>query len=741
MDLRGAKIRNFAKLTHRNDTDHEGVNEIRIPHYQRPYSWGMESNIHLIKSLLDDWIENFNPDNVNGQYFSGSLVSVLNRENPDHGAHQLVDGQQRITTVFLLAYLNFLMQRTILRQAIQYEMISVLALKDKLIEAYSVVFTDNNATFQEQLDNLFTNRAVQDANDDAELRIALKNSYCAIVGFPIENGQLVHEGVDDYLARHTRGLEVFITAHPFRLQYERTNYNESFRMQLSRLSVSLSDQHPLHIVVPEYFERDDYLRALKTITESDVLVPPYLNGVTLDHARETVRKFTEIINTLSFCVIQTGDPDDAYTLFEVLNDRALALTDLDLIKNQFYKKYCTSADEADEADEAAAQRVNAVIVSLEEQWGRIFSGEAEYVNKLTSYFSAVFLTGGTFKDDDKYRQPIKSYVGDFGNYTEDDIKRDFNVYECALIFIKKCKIQKQLRNQSALQFEYNSESNLLKAVSLIWALDQPGVLVGISNCVLYAYKGVDPTFNVKNFALFMDALILNENKFTVDRDIIAIPTGILNALSYYFWRFAIAYPTFEAPRRNAVNVIRSYNMNSNGDLVCPVFDLLSASQELSDWLVEWQYPNKTLKIQILFARAIKYPLGNGVFVFNGMRHALTIDQVRKLTLDHMEPQNPQPNAGPSIYFNGVAREYHVHGLGNMFPLTGDWQNDLSNNPLFERFAALQSFGMSTHWLTTETQDLYNNNRSGVGLAPTEQFFVLRKEYLIRKFKELLVHNF
>lgn len=42
-----------------------------------------------------------------------------------------------------------------------------------------------------------------------------------------------------------------------------------------------------------------------------------------------------MLEHIKFCVIITGNENDAYTLFEVLNDRALDIEDLDLIKNLF----------------------------------------------------------------------------------------------------------------------------------------------------------------------------------------------------------------------------------------------------------------------------------------------------------------------------------------------------------------------------------------------------------------------
>lgn len=58
-----------------------------IPIYQRNYAWGKEE----IVTLLDDVSSN------DGEYFIGSLVT---REKD--GIFEVIDGQQRLTTLFLI---------------------------------------------------------------------------------------------------------------------------------------------------------------------------------------------------------------------------------------------------------------------------------------------------------------------------------------------------------------------------------------------------------------------------------------------------------------------------------------------------------------------------------------------------------------------------------------------------------------------------------------------------------------
>ena len=68
--------------------------EFTIPDYQRPYSWGAEQALQL----LDD-LEGALERDVEDPYFLGSIVLV---KEPSSPSSQVIDGQQRLTTLSLL---------------------------------------------------------------------------------------------------------------------------------------------------------------------------------------------------------------------------------------------------------------------------------------------------------------------------------------------------------------------------------------------------------------------------------------------------------------------------------------------------------------------------------------------------------------------------------------------------------------------------------------------------------------
>lgn len=64
-----------------------------IPEYQRPYAWSEDE----VQTLFDDIVE-YTQERIDSPYFLGTIVSYTN----DHNEQEIIDGQQRITTLSLL---------------------------------------------------------------------------------------------------------------------------------------------------------------------------------------------------------------------------------------------------------------------------------------------------------------------------------------------------------------------------------------------------------------------------------------------------------------------------------------------------------------------------------------------------------------------------------------------------------------------------------------------------------------
>lgn len=131
MHLVGAKLKNFYDFTNKNEGDNNLKPyevKVKIPHYQRPYEWEKEHVSLLINDTLN---------NNSGKYFSGASVSSIH----DEYCHELVDGQQRYTTLFLLNYCVFLVSRVALREALlSGAYVHANSLAEKLEKSFRYIF-------------------------------------------------------------------------------------------------------------------------------------------------------------------------------------------------------------------------------------------------------------------------------------------------------------------------------------------------------------------------------------------------------------------------------------------------------------------------------------------------------------------------------------------------------------------------------------------------------------------------
>ena len=68
-----------------------------IPLYQRDYSWKKDNISEFINDIFDAYRDYIKNNNTN--YFFGSIITVI--DDKDHNKHNLIDGQQRLTTFIL----------------------------------------------------------------------------------------------------------------------------------------------------------------------------------------------------------------------------------------------------------------------------------------------------------------------------------------------------------------------------------------------------------------------------------------------------------------------------------------------------------------------------------------------------------------------------------------------------------------------------------------------------------------
>lgn len=237
-----------------------GNKQYSVPNYQRNYSWQTDQ----VDTFLDDIIINAES---NDTHFFGPVVLLKNQDFDFD--HEIVDGQQRLTSVIILACL----------------------LRDKI------------STYQDK--NILING------------VAVSLDF--FVSQLLWTGDMITPRFKtNYLISEV--FEQYILAHP----------DSPNRKQLTAKGVGLSDSQKRS--TREL--RSAYFR-MKSRIQS------WVDGAGTDPDSQKL-KIYQLVNTLlnsfELLAITVHSLDDAYILFETLNDRGLRLTPSDLIKSRTLQK-------------------------------------------------------------------------------------------------------------------------------------------------------------------------------------------------------------------------------------------------------------------------------------------------------------------------------------------------------------------------------------------------------------------
>lgn len=749
MDLKGAEIRDIFSLCKDMGSNINEINKLKvnIPFYQRPYRWGNEQ----IKNLICDFYNNQKANSQDG-YFIGSVVLVDNPSN----TYDIIDGQQRITTVFLLGYLKFLVQRARIEELILRKNPNIIDKLNDLVDLYTQIigyihvdeFKKMKKDIESYLDNL-------DETNRDEIYEKIEKIYCNCVGLPL-NKDL--SNMDTYLKEYNSLQEMFLKNDKLGITYSRAKYNEDIKNALKRVCILVSKDNGLTINIlgkaaTETIE--DYLDRTTEIEKNSLqylfsIIYEYnnlLNNITLptDNLVKVgliLDNITEILKNLKFCVIMTGNEKDAYTLFEVLNDRALEIDDLELMKNSFFKIYCLTSNDT-------SALIDRNIDELDRLWSEeIFVRDlSDTTRKEISFWGTVFLTGNTditTKQIAKYREPLESkYLSNYStqknNYKINIAKNDIEIYQMVKNIIEIYGIHVRNTANDCIEAERNNETSVTyKTMHFLNALKQTGVMAALINYIIgyYINKHNKENMDIDDFGTFIKELGSSKNNYQYSD---------INSLAHKLWQVSMLSDSYKNSRDYANEIISKVNRSSI-DLKIQNLDMLKLKKEFKEWAKDKCYGNKDkeLKIKILFIRLLRTSKINSQLKLNTAQYTFT---TANLQLDHLEAKNIDSN-NSSAYFEpkskGITREKFINGLGNLMLLDAKNNNNKDNKPLY---CSMKNYNnMCSHWIVDEIKDMLQNSRfssiiSGNDRKPNEEFFIERTTRLIEYFYKLIEADF
>ena len=715
---------------------------INIPAYQRPYRWGIDN----IERLFQDYDDN------RSEYFLGSAV-VVEKRRGEALEFDIVDGQQRITTLFLINYIRFLLKREFVFDKLQkpYQPKSTEYCND-LRACYVDLIAKNSSPFDSVLAKIeeLSNNDELDPNDRlSQLIECYKANLCMpeLKDTPLETRS---ERLDK--ARKLLGNDHLC------LKYSRPRYDKVLKDALCNVYLKRSeDTNDCELSRIDNTNQDgdftgNYIEAMIKIFDkiwihaSDDSDKSHNWSEKCDHAIQYV---DEMLKNLSLCIVLTENENDANKLFEVLNDRALEVEDLELIKNHFYKEYCTKSDDTeDDRDKHIAE--------LDEIWAdKIFGNGGETRKKLISYLSAVYLTRNKdlpFKDDAKFKDDIdrnysQRYFSSLGGlkYGFDCILSDFNVYYANKIILEKFDVKVKNTNEASFRAEQSDKSITYKAIHLLNALKYHAVMPALTNVIISSYSQKHPLDDVNfeiNFTRFVDRIINDSNNSDSE-------LKNIHRCAYVLWTSAIKGKDYRITREISKRIIDQfgYSAFSLESIDFKQDEVQDLNDELNQWLNDWTYANnKTFIIKVLLLNLLissRERIDNKYIIHTNAALVYRLDAAN-IQLDHLEA-NKIITGVEKAYFmcdDVEKRSKILNGyIGNFMILDASDNNQKNNIPLYQAIKYYSKIKES--WLIKEIEEMicdstYFDIEKNV---PKEDFFIERTRRLKEVFKAFLNRSF
>jgi hypothetical protein len=259
----------------------EGTQEsYRVPKYQRPYSWSARDWQQLVEDIHDD------ANDKEGHYM-GSVICV----DASSGApgeprvYELIDGQQRITTISCLLI------------AIWSKLNKVLSAEVELKELSSL-----------DEDDVADLKALM---DDVRRKVVRERRYQKDEKMPVHSSKNTLLG-DFYIGRKNR-TDYYCRILPSSQDLNRVDYLNA----LNHYGLLALVEHE----VPRNWGNRRIAKCIRYFSEE---LPGDVTALKL---------LAQRVNALIFIHIKVDNHSDAFRLFEAINNRGVPLSALDIIKN------------------------------------------------------------------------------------------------------------------------------------------------------------------------------------------------------------------------------------------------------------------------------------------------------------------------------------------------------------------------------------------------------------------------
>jgi len=178
---------------------------LKIPEYQRPYIWGKEKNEDLLKDFKEHFIDNDKGSN----YYMGAVLYFFNKKE---SCFEIIDGQQRITTLLIINYL--------LNSISSSEHLNITYNSHQSVK----YIREAQSYFMQHIDLL---RKLENSNFTKRLSFTLITTHTedeAFTFFDTQNNRGMKLNATDFLkAYHLRAIDSVVLQEKSAIQWEKSS--------------------------------------------------------------------------------------------------------------------------------------------------------------------------------------------------------------------------------------------------------------------------------------------------------------------------------------------------------------------------------------------------------------------------------------------------------------------------------------------------------------------------------------
>ena len=750
MDLKGAELRNIKEICSLIGKKKEVPLKVNIPFYQRPFRWEEEH----VEKLIDDFYENCIEQGDN--YFAGAMVTIKNdNKNSDDDFDDIVDGHQRITIMYLIMYYKFLLLCIYNDLKISTRYIDTEQMLELISLINSIFINKNKNTIVEDLKNI-KNKASYISYDNVNDWEEILKKFRANIG-------LIYFNNENYEQKYNIDYSIFFKNFKLTLKYSRISFNQDLESALSSVYMVIKD--PLDFISLNSIEdlskikkkSEVVYKYLYTLNLIHNKLLEYVNNrctfqnISEDNNQIQIAKISYLIQTINFiltsiqfCVIQSGNEEDANVLFEVLNNRSLPLNDLDLIKNLFYKRYY-------EKNSNNLQLIDKCIGELETLWGNEIFPEnlCNYERKKIKIFGTIFITGDKnliqAANKPNFMEAIKKYLNDSYPMSDDnisyncnDIKLEFNIYKYSNQILNFFNITQNKKNSELFVVEAAINSSFTyRTMLLLNALGYDGVMASLNSLIIYHW--LNESKNNQNFSFERFMKNIMDFKYETNNYL------ELSNFAKNVWKLSLLSNDCKIPLEYVQEVIKSNSLTKNKTCIPPDyntninFDTLfrKAQKQFEEKILNLKQKTNDAKLKVLFLNLYKYYDANNKIILKSPINTFAIirEVAEKLQFDHFEPQ--EIGSKNKFYFtpkNHMTRDFYINMIGN-FVLIPSKDNKIKSNMPSQEAREIYRKALLPEWFIN---DLYEDfDKYKINGKLTENFFIERTNKLKNYFIELV----